>query len=203
MVLEVSKAGWFERVMAVAWLMSSMREPAFESSSAIGRGTKWSVAAEAVWRGGDGGLWRRKGWETLGSQPPTKTDSVRGQTASAAWAGTAHCWIEGSTLVAARPGTALPAQSKAGLSGLCLRQQAGRLPPRRPEASASGALATACRGWRNSSRGITKPKAYRGVEGRDSSDGACEGRGVPAWNDPAAELRKAAGCSHSTDAKCG
>ena len=39
---------------------------------------------------GGGGLWRRKGWETLGSQTPTKTDRVCGQTASVAWAGTAH-----------------------------------------------------------------------------------------------------------------
>ncbi|MBP5537860.1 MAG: hypothetical protein J6X64_05940 [Bacteroidales bacterium] len=36
------------------------------------------------------------------------------------------------------------------------------------------------------------------MEGRDSSDGACGGRGVTAWNDPASELRKAADCSHST-----
>ena len=45
---------------------------------------------EAVWCGGAGGLWRCKGWETLGSQTPTKTDRVCGQTASVAWAGTAH-----------------------------------------------------------------------------------------------------------------
>ena len=35
------------------------------------------MAGEAVWRGGDGGLWRHKGWETLGSQTPTKTGIVR------------------------------------------------------------------------------------------------------------------------------
>ena len=35
------------------------------------------MAGEAVWRGGDGGLWRCKGWETLGSQTPTKTGMVR------------------------------------------------------------------------------------------------------------------------------
>ena len=50
---------------------------------------------------GGGGLWRRKGWETLGSQTPTKTDGVGGQTASGAWAGTAHCWIGGSTFAGA------------------------------------------------------------------------------------------------------
>ena len=35
------------------------------------------MAGEAVWCDGDGGLWRRKVWETLGSQTPTKTDFVR------------------------------------------------------------------------------------------------------------------------------
>ena len=49
-----------------------------ESASAIGRGTKWSVAPEAVWKvWAAGGLWRCKGWETLGSQTPTKTGMVR------------------------------------------------------------------------------------------------------------------------------
>ena len=42
-------------------------------------------------------------------------------------------------------------------------------------------------------------KPYLGVEGRDSSSGACAGRGVTAWNDPAAELRKAAGCSRTSE----
>ena len=35
------------------------------------------MAGEAVWCGGDGGLWRYKGWETSGSQTPTKTGIVR------------------------------------------------------------------------------------------------------------------------------
>lgn len=48
-----------------------------ESGSAIGHGAKRSVAGEAVWSDGVGGLWRCKGWETLGSQTPTKTDMVR------------------------------------------------------------------------------------------------------------------------------
>ena len=39
---------------------------------------------------GVGGLWRCKGWETSGSQTPTKTDNVGGKTAYAAWAGTAQ-----------------------------------------------------------------------------------------------------------------
>ena len=50
-----------------------------------------ALATEAVWSGRAGGLWRRKGWETLGSQTPTKTGSGRvWQTASGAWAGTAQ-----------------------------------------------------------------------------------------------------------------
>lgn len=36
-----------------------------------------TVAGEAVWKRVDGGLWRRKGWETSGSQTPTKTGIVR------------------------------------------------------------------------------------------------------------------------------
>ena len=67
-----------------------------ESGSAIGHGAKRSVAGEAVWCDGDGGLWRRKGWETFGSQTPTKTDMVGGQTASPAWAGTAQRSERGS-----------------------------------------------------------------------------------------------------------
>ena len=84
--------------------------------------TKGAERAKRVERGpggglaglGAGGLWRRKGWETLGSQTPTKTGSLcGGQTASGAWAGTAHCWNEGRTLLAARPCTKPPAQSVA------------------------------------------------------------------------------------------
>ena len=60
--------------------------------------TKGAVGAKRLERGpggglaacGDGGLWRYKGWETLGSQTPTKTGNEGGQTASPAWAGTAQ-----------------------------------------------------------------------------------------------------------------
>ena len=71
---------------------------ACKSSSAIGRGTKWSVAGEAVLRVRVGGLGRANGWETLGSQTPTKTDNVCGKTASPAWAGTAHPVSDARTL---------------------------------------------------------------------------------------------------------
>ena len=91
------------------------------------------MAGEAVWRGGDGGLWRCKGWETLGSQTPTKTGAAGGQTPSGAWDGTAHSRIEGRRLAAVRPGTMPPAQSVADLFRHCLRQQAERLPPGCPE----------------------------------------------------------------------
>ena len=61
-----------------------------KSPSAIGRGTQWSVAGEAVWCVGAGWLRRDNGLETLGSRPPTETGSAGGQTASPAWAGTAQ-----------------------------------------------------------------------------------------------------------------
>jgi len=48
-----------------------------ESGSDQGAGAKRRLAGEAVWCDGVGRLWRRKGWETLGSQTPTKTDNVR------------------------------------------------------------------------------------------------------------------------------
>jgi hypothetical protein len=77
MVLEVSKAGRSMREMSPAYILFLMREPGFESSSAIGREAKRSVATEAVWKEWeDGGLWRDHGRETLGSRPPTKTDSL-------------------------------------------------------------------------------------------------------------------------------
>ena len=58
-----------------------------------GRGTSeasGALAPEAVWCVGAGGLWRCKGWETSGSQTPTKTGSVGRETAYGAWAGTAQ-----------------------------------------------------------------------------------------------------------------
>ena len=65
------------RVHPVSLQLKLIRMPGPESLNHRGRGTQWSVAGEAVWRGGDGGLWRCKGWETLGSQTPTKTGMVR------------------------------------------------------------------------------------------------------------------------------
>ena len=59
------------RVCGVAWCGGC------ESGSAIGHVAKRCVAGVAVWCVRIGGLWRRKGWETLGSQTPTKTDNVR------------------------------------------------------------------------------------------------------------------------------
>ena len=72
------------------WCCHQCGKPVLESPSDQGAGAKRRLAGEAVWRDGVGGLWRRKGWETLGSQTPTKTDNVGGKTASAAWAGTAQ-----------------------------------------------------------------------------------------------------------------
>ena len=45
------------RVMPLASALTSMRMPVSESPSDQGRGTQWSVAGEAGWKRGDGGLW--------------------------------------------------------------------------------------------------------------------------------------------------
>ena len=65
------------RAQTFLFLIRFGREPDLESPSDQGRGTQWSVAGEVVWCDGDGGLWRCKGWETIGSQTPTKTGIVR------------------------------------------------------------------------------------------------------------------------------
>ena len=67
-----------------------------------GRGTSeasGALAPEAVWCVGAGGLWRCKGWETIGSQTPIKTDSAGRETASGAWAGTAQRSERAQTLM--------------------------------------------------------------------------------------------------------
>ena len=64
-------------VLQTAGLWECLVRGGCKSVNDQGRGTQWSVAGEAVWSDGDGGLWRHKGWETLGSQTPTKTDIVR------------------------------------------------------------------------------------------------------------------------------
>ena len=97
----------------------------YESGSAIGRGTKWSVGGEAVWKRGDGGLWSsgrdRRCGRTDGLTALSRNGSllesghyVRGE----AW----HC----------RSGAVCDGWSAAE-SRHCLRQQAGRLPPGCPE----------------------------------------------------------------------
>lgn len=52
---------------------------------------------------------------------------------------------------------------------------------------------------------MNKPKAYRGVEGRDSSEGTERSEVEEEESRPGTTqqrmLRKAAGCSHSTDAE--
>ena len=87
MVLEVSKAGRSRREMSLAYNLSLMREPGFESSSAIGRGRSeatgaWPWRRSGRWGGGglgsavEGRPWapwnsgrdRREGW----------TDGLRG-----------------------------------------------------------------------------------------------------------------------------
>ena len=73
-----SLKGWtVARALSLDLILSGMRVPAFESLNHQGAGAKRRLAGEAVWRDGVGGLWRRKGWETSGSQTPTKTGIVR------------------------------------------------------------------------------------------------------------------------------
>ena len=50
---------------------------ACKSDNDQGRGTQWSDGRGGGLERRDGGLRRRKGWETLGSQTPTKTGIVR------------------------------------------------------------------------------------------------------------------------------
>ena len=60
MVLEVSKAGRWMREMSLAFTTPLMREPGFESSSAIGRGRSEATGAwpwRRSGRCGGGGLW--------------------------------------------------------------------------------------------------------------------------------------------------
>ena len=65
------------RAQTFLFLIRFGREPGLESPSDQGRGTKWSVALEAVWQREGRRALERRGRETLGSQTPTKTDIVR------------------------------------------------------------------------------------------------------------------------------
>ena len=68
---------WWLRVMAMISLMSLRRVAAYESPNHRGPGAQRRVGlGGGLARGGDG-LWRCKGWETSGSQTPTKTGTVR------------------------------------------------------------------------------------------------------------------------------
>ena len=87
MVLEVSKAGRSGREMSPAYILSLMREPGFESSSAIGRGTS---EASGAWpwrrsgRCGGGGLWSAvegrpwAPWNSGRDRREVRTDGLRG-----------------------------------------------------------------------------------------------------------------------------
>ena len=66
MVLEVSKAGRWMREMSPAYILSLMREPGFESSSAIGRGMSEASGAWPRRRSGRCGGWRALAAQGLG-----------------------------------------------------------------------------------------------------------------------------------------
>lgn len=87
MVLEVSKAGRWMREMSPAFTTPLMREPGFESSSAIGRGTSEASGAWPWRRSGRCGGWRALAVQGLGDlrlPDPDKdrqsvwTDGLRG-----------------------------------------------------------------------------------------------------------------------------
>ena len=93
------------------------------------------MAGEAVWCDGGGGLWRRKVWETSGSQTPTKTGIVRladgltGLGRNGPLARTKEVRSRQRML----PCTDPPALGVASSDGHTQRQQPERLPPGRPE----------------------------------------------------------------------
>ena len=91
--------GRVEREMAVECVLALMREAPCKSPSDQGAGAQRRLTPEAVWCGRGDGLWRRKGWETTGSQTPTKTGGAGRETASGAWAGTAQGSERAQTLM--------------------------------------------------------------------------------------------------------
>ena len=106
-----------------------------ESASDQGAGAKRRLAGEAVWRDGVDGLWRRKVWETSGSQTPTKigivrlADGLSGLGRNGPLARTKEDRSRQRML----PCTDPPALGVAGSDGHTQRQQPERLPPGRPE----------------------------------------------------------------------
>ena len=87
MVLEVSKTGRSRREMSPAYILSLMREPVFESSGAIGRGTSEVSGAWPRRRSGrerGGGLWSaaegrlQAHWSSGRDRREGKADGLRG-----------------------------------------------------------------------------------------------------------------------------
>ena len=170
-----------------------------ESASDQGAGAKRRLAGEAVWCGGDGGLRsgcyggtlcgptaeRRRPTSRGGRRPPRPEPGRLNATLDSVMA-----------LVAEGLGTSLRRSLwRACPDTVCASGRDGRILGARK--TSGGACPGG--GLEESRPGLTTAKPYRGAEGRDSSDGACGGRGVPARSDPAAELRKAADYSRLTD----
>ena len=76
--------------MSLRFSPTLMREPDFESLNDQGRGTKWSVGHGGGLEVWGGGLWSAAEGRPLAPWTAEETDGVGGQTASGAWAGTAH-----------------------------------------------------------------------------------------------------------------
>ena len=174
-----------------------------ESASDQGAGAKRRLAGEAVWFDGDGGL--RSGCYGGTLCGPTaerrRPTSRGGRRPPRPEPGRLKATLDSSTTFAAE-----------GL-GRSLRRRVWRAcPDTRCASGRDGRILGARKtsggarpggGLEESRPGLTTAKPYRGAEGRDSSDGACGGRGVTARSDPAAELREAADCPHGTDTDSG
>ena len=108
----------------------------YESGSAIGRGTKWSVGWEAVWKCGDGGLWSaaegrlQAPWSSGRDRRCGRTDGLTALSRNGSLLESRH-YVRGEARHC-RSGAVCGGWSAAE-SRHCLRQQPGRLPPGCPE----------------------------------------------------------------------
>jgi hypothetical protein len=108
----------------------------YESGSAIGRGTKWSVGGEAVWQCGDGGLWSaaegrpQAPWSSGRDRRCGRADGLTALSRNGSLPESRH-YVQGEARHC-RSGAVCGGWSAAE-SRHCLRQQAERLPPGCPE----------------------------------------------------------------------
>ena len=135
----------------------------YESGSAIGRGTKWSVGGEAVCKRGDGGLWsaaeeRRKApWSSGRDRRCGRTDGLTVLSRNGSLLESRYC--SRGEAMHFRSGAVCGGWSAAE-SRHCLRQQAGRLPSDCPE----GFVALETSTGRSVARTAHKAEKTQGLE---------------------------------------